>query len=52
MSEKLNLRQRKFAEYYAQNGNAAESASRAGYSIKYENKNAVKLLQNTTITVF
>lgn len=49
MSEKLNLRQRKFAEYYAQSGNAAESAKKAGYSEKYVNTNASKLLQNTTV---
>ena len=46
---KLNLRQRKFAEYYAQNGNASTSAVMAGYSEKYANANAPKLLQNTAI---
>ena len=50
MKDKLNARQRKFAEYYAQRGNAAESAVKAGYSAKYANTNASKLLQNTTIT--
>lgn len=50
MKDKLNARQRKFAEYYAQSGNAAESAVKAGYSAKYANTNASKLLQNTTIT--
>lgn len=50
MKYKLNARQRKFAEYYAQSGNAAESAVKAGYSAKYANTNASKLLQNTTIT--
>lgn len=45
----LNTRQRKFAEYYAQCGNATESAIKAGYSTKYANTNASKLLQNTTI---
>ena len=49
MKDKLNARQRKFAEYYAQSGNAAESAVKAGYSAKYANTNASKLLQNTTI---
>lgn len=49
MKDKLNARQRKFAEYYAQSGNAAESAVKAGYSTKYANTNASKLLQNTTI---
>jgi len=47
--DELNARQRKFAEYYAQSGNAAESAVKAGYSAKYANTNASKLLQNTTI---
>ena len=50
MKDKLNARQRKFAEYYAQSGNAAEGAVKAGYSAKYANTNASKLLQNTTIT--
>lgn len=50
MKDQLNARQRKFAEYYAQSGNAAESAVKAGYSAKYANTNASKLLQNTTIT--
>lgn len=49
MKDKLNARQRKFAEDYAQSGNAAESAVKAGYSAKYANTNASKLLQNTTI---
>lgn len=45
----MNERQKKFAEYYAQSGNAAQSAVKAGYSDKYANTNASKLLQNTTI---
>ena len=49
MRDKLNARQKKFAEYYAQSGNAAESAVKAGYYAKYANTNASKLLQNTTI---
>lgn len=49
MKDKLNARQKKFAEYYVQSGNAAESAVKAGYSAKYANTNASKLLQNTTI---
>ena len=52
MSEKLNPRQKKFAEYYAQSGNAAESAIKAGYSAKFVNTNASKLLQNTTISEY
>lgn len=34
MSKKLTLKQKKFCEYYAQLGNAAESARKAGYSKK------------------
>ena len=49
VKDKLNARQKKFAEYYVQSGNAAESAVKAGYSAKYANTNASKLLQNTTI---
>lgn len=45
----LNARQKAFCEYYVASGNAAESAKKAGYSEKYANTNANKLLQNTTI---
>lgn len=50
MSEKLNIRQKKFAEYYAQSGNAADSAVKAGYSEKYAAQNTDKLLKNTNIS--
>lgn len=49
VSKKLNERQKKFAEYYAQSGNATESARKAGYSEKFCNTNASKTLQNTTV---
>ena len=49
MNNKLTARQKKFAEYYVQSGNATESAIKAGYSKKYVNTNVLKLLQNTTI---
>lgn len=52
MSENLNPRQKKFAEYYAQSGNAADSARKAGYSAKYINSNVQKLLQNTAISAY
>ncbi len=45
----MNARQKKFAEYYAQSGNAARSAVKAGYSEKYAGQNADKLLKNTNI---
>lgn len=46
---KLTLKQKKFADEYIISGNATESAIKAGYSSKYANTNASKLLQNTTI---
>lgn len=48
----MNERQRKFAEYYAQSGNAARSAVKAGYSDKYAGQNADKLLKNTNIAEY
>lgn len=46
---KLNLKQQKFADEYIISGNATQAAIKAGYSAKYANTNAVKLLQNTTL---
>ena len=46
---KLNERQRRFADEYIISGNATQAAIKAGYSQKYANTNASKLLQNTTI---
>ena len=46
---KLTLKQQRFADEYIISGNATESAIKAGYSKKYANTNASKLLQNTTI---
>lgn len=48
----VNARQKKFAEFYAASGNAAWSAVQAGYSEKFVNTNASKLLQNTTISEY
>lgn len=48
----MNERQKKFAEYYAQSGNAARSAVKAGYSEKYAAQNADKLLKNTNISEY
>ena len=45
----MTERQKKFSEYYAQCGNAAQSAIQAGYSEKYAGQNADKLLKNTNI---
>ena len=44
--KKINERQHKFAEYYAQCGNTVQSAIKAGYSENYANKLAHKLLEN------
>lgn len=46
----MTIKQKKFADYYIETGNATQSAVRAGYSKKYANTNAQKLLQNTTIS--
>lgn len=46
---KLTSKQKKFADEYIKTGNATQSAIEAGYSKKYANTNAPKLLQNTTL---
>lgn len=48
----LNPKQRAFADEYIITGNATQSAIKAGYSEKYANTNASKLLQNTTIKAY
>ena len=40
----VNARQKKFAEFYAQSGNAEQAAVAAGYSAKYARGNAHKLV--------
>lgn len=45
----LNNKQQLFVESYLKCWNASEAARQAGYSTKYLNTNASKLLQNTTI---
>lgn len=52
MSEKLNMRQRKFAEYYAQSGNTVQSAINAGYSENYANARAYELLENVGVSEY
>lgn len=49
---KLNPRQKKFAEYYAQSGNTVQSAIKAGYSENYANANACKLLENVRVSEY
>lgn len=46
---KLNDRQKRFCDEYLVDLNATQAAIRAGYTAKYANTNAFKLLQNTAI---
>lgn len=50
--KKLRIQWKKFADEYINTGNATQSAINAGYSKKYANTNASKLLQNTTIKAY
>lgn len=52
VKDKLNARQKKFAEYYAQSGNTVQSAIQAGYSVNYANANACKLLENVRVAKY
>jgi phage terminase small subunit len=45
----LTEKQKRFADYYIESGNAEEAAKRAGYNAR---GNTTKLLQNTTIRVY
>jgi len=49
---KLNARQQRFCDEYLIDLNATQAAIRAGYTEKYANTNAPKLLQNTTIQAY
>lgn len=48
----VNERQKKFAEYYAQSGNAAQSAIKAGYSESYATHRTDELLRNVEISEY
>lgn len=48
----MTPKQQSFADYYIETGNASDSAKRAGYSERYINTNASKLLQNTTVKAY
>lgn len=48
----LTIKQQRFADEYIISGNATEAAIKAGYSKKYTNTNAHKLLQNTAIKAY
>lgn len=45
----MTERQKKFAEYYVQSGNGAESARKAGYSQSYAEHRTDELLRNVEI---
>lgn len=49
---KLNSRQQKFAEFYAQSGNTVQSALNAGYSENYANSRAYELLENVGVAEY
>lgn len=49
---KLNARQKKFAEYYAQSGNTVQSAIKAGYSKNYANARAHEMLENVGVAEY
>lgn len=48
----VTARQKKFAEYYAQCGNAAESARKAGYSKAYAEHRTDEMLRNVEISEY
>lgn len=45
----MTKRQKKFAEYYAQSGNATQSMIKAGYSEKNAGQNADKIIKNPKV---
>lgn len=45
----MTIKQQRFADEYIISANATQAAIKAGYSKKYANTNASKLLHNTTI---
>lgn len=49
---KMTERQKRFCDEYLIDLNATQAAIRAGYSAKYANTNAPKLLQNTAIAEY
>lgn len=48
----MTERQRKFAEYYVQCGNAEQAAVSAGYSEQYARGNAYKLVANSGVAAY
>lgn len=49
---KLNLRQKKFAEYYVESGNVSQSAVKAGYSEKFAKSKSYLLLDNPLVVEY
>ncbi len=45
----MNEKQKKFADYYIETGNASESARKAGYSDTYATTHVYKLLENARV---
>lgn len=48
----MTVRQKKFAEYYAQTGNTVQSAIAAGYSETYANSRAHEMLENVGVAAY
>lgn len=48
----MTERQKKFAEYYVQSGNAAQSAIKAGYSDSYATHRTDEMLRNVEIAEY
>ncbi len=48
----LTLKQKAFADYYIETGNATEAARRAGYSKKNIGENAAKTLKNPKVSAY
>lgn len=48
----MNARQKKFCEFYAECGNAAEAARKAGYSEQAARRQAARLLSNVDIQAY
>ena len=46
---KLNIKQKAFADYFIETGNAYQSAIKAGYSESYAKGNVIKLLENESV---
>ena len=49
---KLNVKQKAFADYYIETGNAYQSAIKAGYSENYAKGNIIKLLENESVKIY